>query len=204
LIGRIINALKEENIWANTLVIITADHGESFFEHQEITHGGISLYNEVLHIPLIFHNRMIFKERKDIEELTESIDIYPTLLHILGLPQVTLDGENQNQGNSIFKPQKNKTVMSENSAMNRIKIINSRWSYIFHPVEKKGELYNLAADPLETKNLVDIDVEVTRRMHKLLEAKIASCRKLGEKIETEESELDEATRKKLRSLGYIK
>src|SRR6201998_640736 len=51
-VGRVIRFLKEKNLYRNTLIVLSGDHGESLGEHGEKTHG-FFVYNSTLHVPLI-------------------------------------------------------------------------------------------------------------------------------------------------------
>lgn len=68
----------------NTLVIVTADHGDEFCEHGKLGHGE-TLYNPVLHVPLAFYwpGRV---ERGTYDEPVELVDVKPTVLELAGLP----------------------------------------------------------------------------------------------------------------------
>lgn len=204
LIGRIVSTLEEEGRMEETLIIITADHGERFYEHNMMGHGGPGLYNEVVRIPLIFHCRKMFSRTRLINGLAESIDIYPTLVDIFDTPKVRVEGMDQLQGTSLFGNRRDKVVFIENSALDRVKIVEGEWSYIHHFRKRKGELYHLMDDPFEKNDLADEKPNVVRRMVKLFMKKIEKWRQLSEAMGAETSAFDEKTRDKLRSLGYIK
>lgn len=84
LIGRIIDCLHEEEKWDNTLLIITADHGESLNEHGETSHGK-ALYDSTLRVPLIFRIPGLQPKMKKNIQQVRSIDILPTILDCIGL-----------------------------------------------------------------------------------------------------------------------
>ena len=78
----IMSALKKHEIYDNTIIIITADHGELLGEHQSLGHG-IKFYDEVIYVPLIVRVPFLSNSRK-IETLVQSIDIMPTILSLIG------------------------------------------------------------------------------------------------------------------------
>lgn len=81
-IGRLIDFLKEKKIDKETLIIFTADHGESLWRHNTIlAHRG--LYDTIVKVPLIVKHELM--PTKKIEELVQTIDIFPTLLDLLGI-----------------------------------------------------------------------------------------------------------------------
>src|SRR3989344_3972515 len=79
-IGRLYNFLKKEKLWDNLIFILSSDHGDNFGEHKiYFCRGG--LYDTSIHVPLIM--RIPGIKNKEIEELTQSIDIAPTILDVL-------------------------------------------------------------------------------------------------------------------------
>ena len=79
----IIDVLRKNKIYDNTMIIITGDHGEAFGEHDSLGHG-LQLYDEVIHIPLIIKLPSPQSGRQ-IDKLVQSIDIMPTILDMLGI-----------------------------------------------------------------------------------------------------------------------
>jgi arylsulfatase A-like enzyme len=85
-LGRLFDVLREIDVWQDTAVIVTADHGEEFFEHGKKGHRK-SLYDEVVHVPLVMrHPWKAWRGRRG--EVTRSIDIYPTVLELAGIEPV--------------------------------------------------------------------------------------------------------------------
>lgn len=82
-IGRLLDLLRAQGRLENTIIVITADHGEEFLEHGNIGHGK-SLYEEVLNVPLIIRAPGIESGR--ISALAQLIDVMPTILDLAGIP----------------------------------------------------------------------------------------------------------------------
>jgi choline-sulfatase len=79
------NALEEKGVLDDTLIVVTADHGEEFFEHGSVGHGH-SLYEELLHVPLAFRFPGVFAGGRDIPTVVGLVDVVPTALDVLGAP----------------------------------------------------------------------------------------------------------------------
>ena len=80
---RLISALKERNLWENTIVAITADHGESLGENGIIGHGDHLRGNEISQVPMLMHVPGMKPQK--IDALVRSIDWAPTLLQLAHL-----------------------------------------------------------------------------------------------------------------------
>ena len=86
--GRFIEALKSSGLYDESLIILTADHGEAFYEHGHWQHS-TSLYEELIHVPLIVKwpgHRL----RGKVGTLVSHIDIFHPILGELGLQGATI------------------------------------------------------------------------------------------------------------------
>ena len=84
LLGDMLTKLTQWKIRDQTMIIITADHGDELWESKRVGHGG-SLKETVVHVPLLVHYPPLFPTVK-IEQAVESIDILPTLADVLDVP----------------------------------------------------------------------------------------------------------------------
>jgi arylsulfatase A-like enzyme len=83
-VGRLLGALEEAGLARSALVILTADHGDEFLEHGGSGHHH-TLYQELLHVPLIARWPAALPAGRRVAERVSIIDIAPTLLAALGL-----------------------------------------------------------------------------------------------------------------------
>ncbi len=83
MLGRLWRLMREKGIWENTIVILTADHGEEFFEHGEKGHKN-NLHVESLHVPLIIKWDGRAEPERD-DRVAGLIDLFPTLVDRLSL-----------------------------------------------------------------------------------------------------------------------
>ncbi|MFQ6083570.1 MAG: sulfatase-like hydrolase/transferase [Candidatus Aminicenantia bacterium] len=206
MIGKLLQFLKESGMERETLIILTADHGESLGEHGERTHG-IFTYNCTLHIPLIFYQPEIFRKLTVIDKRVRHIDIVPTILDILNIKI-----PKQVQGRSLIplikNPRKWRVDDSYFEAMsphlNRNwaplqGILSEQYKYIDLPIE---ELYDMESDYREENNLAESKKSVVEKLDERL-IKFISKYSSKESKEIKRIEEDPETLEKLRALGYI-
>jgi arylsulfatase A-like enzyme len=213
-LGEFFERLKSWQIYDNTLIIITADHGEAFGEHNFYDHAN-TLYQEEIKVPLIIKFDHSLPQGKVIESQVKSIDIMPTILDVLDisysgdmegkslLPLIKNDKEDKSR-DYIFVEKDNVDPFE------KAIIKNNEWKLIFagdksasKDIMRKGhlELYNLKADPGESRNLVTQEQEILKEMSGVLEGYIKYCEaKAG--APPVEIKSDKATTRRLRSLGY--
>ncbi|MFW9828933.1 MAG: sulfatase [Candidatus Thorarchaeota archaeon] len=151
----------------NCLVIITADHGESFYEHGLFGHQG-SVYEEVLRVPLIIVELGKNLKKKTIQETVQLIDLTPTILDYFGIkiPEnfqglsllSLIEGNSIKRKNIIISECYQKSgFMKRNKEEGYIllAIRNQGWKYIFDQENGSEFLFNLNLDPKEKINLAD-------------------------------------------------
>jgi len=88
-LGRVLDTLDSLGLAGNTIVILSADHGEELFEHGWLGHASTSLngtlYEELIHIPLIISLPSRLGTNTRVNSLVQSVDLIPTLFDLLGL-----------------------------------------------------------------------------------------------------------------------
>ncbi|MEQ8764650.1 MAG: sulfatase [Planctomycetota bacterium] len=96
MLGRFFQALRDRDLFEDSLIVITSDHGESFLDEGVTIGHGTFLSQAELHVPLIMKFPRSRFARQRIEEVVESIDVMPTILETLGTPESswpTLQGQ---------------------------------------------------------------------------------------------------------------
>jgi arylsulfatase A-like enzyme len=80
-VGRILNSLKQKEVYENSIILILGDHGQAFNEHGFMYHG-IYLFDEIIRVPLLirYPYGKRYKERKEFQSLTK---IYPLIKNII-------------------------------------------------------------------------------------------------------------------------
>lgn len=160
-VGRLIKQLKSWGIWDQTLLIITADHGEELFEDTRCGHGG-SLRDTLVRVPLLVHDPSRFPGGTIVDEGTEGVDLLPTLLTAAGKPVFDaaqgepLEPLAQGIGRGWARP--SYASMYEYAHAMRIGRWKMRVSKVGAPI-----LDDVVADPDEKKDLSSVAL-VERRM----------------------------------------
>lgn len=164
-VGKIMHTLKELNFDENTVVVFLSDHGYLWGEHG--LGGKWLLYEESIRIPLIIRGAGIAETRSSrrLDNLALSIDVAPTILDIAGIPipaemdgvslYPALKGRNVPTRKDFFMEHVD-VVKAGNPIPDSMGIRSEKWKYIrYVNVEPEiEEMYDLEADPLESRNLV--------------------------------------------------
>ncbi len=92
--GELRKGLEKAGIWKDTMVIVTADHGDEFWEHGGVGHGH-GVHGEMVHVPLIMYYPPLIPKNTTVTAGVDVIDIYPTILDAVGAkrPKDTLQGK---------------------------------------------------------------------------------------------------------------
>lgn len=203
-VNSLLMELKKLGAYDDTLIIITADHGDEFNEHGQLGHHA-KLYDELIHVPLVIKWPNL-DGNIVIDQQAQLLDIAPTILEFSG----SIKPANF-QGNSLLSLIEGKGIAMEGVISETIydeKIGNKgimardgigkrrtsyrtkEWKYIIDEATKRDELYNLQNDPKEKRNLVDKETEkaaefgarITEHIHTEQESKEAVTKAEKERI----------------------
>ena len=204
-IGEVLQKVKELGLFDSTLIVITSDHGEMLGEHGEKTHQYF-IYQSALSVPLIFKVPGLTGP-KEVDERVGLIDIVPTIAALLGVavPE-PVQGEDLSSwlsGDAVSKPQRqfyaeSYTPTRYYGAASLFGLVTDDWKYI---QTTRPELYQLKSDPGETMNLIESEPQQAAVFSKRLSQILAS--ESGREELSEKIEVDEDTRRRLESLGYL-
>ncbi|MCL4207451.1 MAG: sulfatase-like hydrolase/transferase [Pirellulaceae bacterium] len=173
-IGRLFETLKEEDLLDDTLLVVTGDTGQAFLEHGYSNHGG-PLYNEVLRTPCwILLPECLAAHRGVYDFVTSHINIAPTLISLLNLPEYQ-----GFQGRSLFRdgafgcPGTPHYMAVHSPLATQYGVVLDTHKLLYQPLVGQIELYNLAEDPEERRNLYDRNHLIGRQLEGLLRAHLA-------------------------------
>jgi len=185
--------LKENNLYDNTIIIFTSDHGEEFGERHMIAYHSHTLYDELLKVPLIIKFPNSKYKNTITNKQVRSIDIFPTILDILSIP-ITVDIDGVSLLNLLENKAFNITAISERD----INMINLPASLRTETWKLNiNSLYNIEDDPDEKIDLSKDYPEIVSVYKELLD------KEREENITPTKTQISEDTYEKLKSLGYI-
>jgi len=206
LVGEFLDFMKKQDLLEKTLLIFTADHGESLGEHRESAHG-FFIYDAVLRIPLIirFPSPSPHSSRR-VSTQAQNIDIMPTVLDLLGVNVPSaVQGKSlrrllQGQEKST-RPAYSETFYPRyHYGWSELQAVRQGgFKFIAAP---RPELYDLVHDPRENHNLWESKGSLGRKMQRELE-KIIKQYTNREATAAVIPNIDQESLLKLQTLGYI-
>jgi arylsulfatase A-like enzyme len=212
-IAELFSMLKEENLYDNSLIILTADHGECLGDREAVGvplfwgHGG--LYKVGLHVPLIIKFPKGFKYdgplKGVVDHYVRTVDIFPTVLESLAI-----ETPSYIEGESLLRVNRDKPCLGQTG--DRYSYSTREYRVIFKsPPDlseiKKVEIYDVRNDPAELNNLfregdaksADI-LELAKETHK---RNIFRRQDLLSDSKQKVKELSEREKKGLKAFGYL-
>ncbi len=210
-LGKLFEELKRRDLYDDSIIIVTSDHGTLWGEHNSFGHM-TDLYNELLYVPLIIKYPKSYDKVGVHEDWVQLIDIMPEILFSLNIPIPEnvqgrpVDNSDHEIISEVFRNKKSiVSTLNPERFYRDTKAIYSKdrnFKYI-QTSSGKSELYNLQNDPYESNNLF----EEMPKMADNLNQKIVEWQNSFEpiKVQVENSKIDTTLLKQqLKSLGYIK
>jgi arylsulfatase A-like enzyme len=203
-LGRVLEELRRRWPDGGTLLVVTADHGESLGEHGEATHS-YSVYEATQRIPLLMSGPGLPRERV-VAETVRLVDVAPTVIGLAGaepLPEVEgrdlrplIGGD---EGDERIAYVETQATRLDHGWSPLLGVRTARFKYIRAP---RPELYDLEGDPGELRDVAGTSPEDVARLDRLLAKRLASG-----SVSREDNRLSvglsDSDRERLRSLGYV-
>ena len=185
MVGELLDAMDDRGLLDDTVVIVTADHGEELRQHGDYL-GHKGLYDTVTRVPLII--KAPGCEARVVDALVQHVDIAPTILELAGV-----SGGLDSDGRSLVPllegggAESRPVVMLENTQQKAIGIRTERWKLIRY-LERtedglpKGyvQLFDLERDPEERVNLAYHETDVSRELGEELDRRVGELLRGGE------------------------
>ena len=196
-------ALEKEGLYENTVIALTADHGEEFHEHGGWWHG-TTLYEEQIHVPLIVKPAGRGQGGRRDGSLARLVDVKPTLLAATGVPVPSgVQGRDLLGGGAAPAA----VYAEEDHEGNVLEAIRTDdWKLILaNEGNPRGleavELYDLRTDPGEKRNLASRHPERVTELRRDLESLRQMAR--AQAVSGVTGSIDAADEERLRALGYM-
>jgi arylsulfatase A-like enzyme/Flp pilus assembly protein TadD len=204
-VGRLVSFLKETGVFSDSLLVLASDHGEGLGEHGEKTHG-FFIYNSTLHVPLLI--KVPGAAPHVIDGAVSLVDVMPTVLQALRLPVPPTV-----QGRSLLSEVLGRSASGTSNlyAETYLPLLHFHWSQL-RGFEWRGlmyidapqpELYDLRADPQETRNLYSSRQAVAHEMHDKLFTFLRRYTPTSGGAASAKELTDPTLLERLKSLGYV-
>lgn len=200
-VGRLVDWLRDAGKLSETLIVVTADHGEEFLEHGSWNHGS-SAFAEVARVPFILYDEGAVPPGVRVRDLTRQIDLMPTILDLAGI-----ECPKEIQGRSV-RPLVDGTPLAPTPAYVEVypavpaeadiyALFDGKHKIVRVSLEDRSAvlLYDLDNDPLEKIDLSDAYPE-------LRDSLLVEMDK-WDQIARTNSPIDPERLRYFRSLGYI-
>ncbi|MGI9431426.1 MAG: sulfatase [Myxococcota bacterium] len=218
-VGVVLEALENRDLRRRTIVVVASDHGEEFLEHGLEGHAR-TLYTEVTHVPWLISLPFQLPVSAVVESVVRNVDIWPTLLDLLGLPALP-DADGRSLVPEIEAAIEGTRVPEAPPA---ISYLDLNWgklergpnpivgirhegrSVIVAPKLESAPfvgVFDVVADPAEQSNLAAEGAELPDWVEALDAQARTSIDATPPWGEVPEVELDELSRTQLKALGYV-
>lgn len=148
-IGTLVAGLKRRGLDSNTLLVIVGDHGQAFGQHAGNYGHTFFVFEENVRIPLMF----VLPEIKGpvrVRRVAGAIDVAPTILDLLGKKPPA-----EFRGRSLLEPEQRMALFFTDYSLAILGLRDGRWKFIYELESGRSKLFDLNADPGETRNLAE-------------------------------------------------
>lgn len=179
-IGRVLDALDATGLAEDTIVLLTADHGEEFGDHGGVDHGH-TLYRELLDVPLIL--RAPGFEARRVEDLVRLTDVSATLLELCGVPALP-----ESLGASLVPMMRGESIdlppslaeLDRNPRLSKAGLVRGDTKYVLDRQTGRVELFDRGADRAEHQDVAGARADELHALAAELEALVAQAQAIAE------------------------
>jgi arylsulfatase A-like enzyme/Tfp pilus assembly protein PilF len=207
-VGRVVQFLRDRDLYDRTVIVVIGDHGESLQDHGEQGHG-FFVYQSVIHVPMIVRTPFSGMQRRRVTDPVRSIDVMPTALDLLGVPKpdgAAMDGQsvvslmNGSRADMGLEAYAEAVYPLHHFGWSDLRALRQgRYKLIAAP---RPELYDLQEDPGEEKNVFQDRKALGDRMLGRLVELEAHFKNSGPS-KSEAVEIDPDAKARLAALGYV-
>ncbi len=205
-LAKLFAELKKQNLYDESLIVLTADHGEEFHEHGGWWHG-TTLYDEQLAVPLLVKAPKGGPAGVVNEHVVSSLDIAPTIIATAGVAvPKSMVGKALGLGSDAAAPRDHAFAESELEG-NSLQAYRSGGMKVIHANAgnprglPEHQLFDVTADPGEQKDLIATQSEVANKLTADMGAVQGHAESIA--VESTGTSIDAASEERLRALGYV-
>jgi arylsulfatase A-like enzyme len=208
-VGGVLDLLAATGELESSIIVVTSDHGEEFFEHGEFGHRK-NLHDTTLRIPLVLWCPDLLPAGTVVDKPVRIIDIMPTILDALSLPQspeglgTSLLPLVEGGGEDLGVLYDYAEIIGGSLHLEAIRAGDEKVIVDFH--KRSWSYFDLSKDPQEREPIRSASIPEARRAFQTFSKIRRSLLQFGESLpwgEQQPVEIDEELRDHLRSLGYI-
>jgi arylsulfatase A-like enzyme len=201
-VGELLAGLAQRGLGNDTLVVVTADHGEAFAEHGDMFHGW-NLHDELVHVPLILAGPGVATGTQ--EKTVSLLDLPASLLSQLDVPRGAIGGRSDlfaQTGSTSAAPVFSETRFRGSDAAS---VVVGNHKLILERGRGEAALFELSDDPLEKQDVGHLQPEKKAELEALLARWLAEARaaRRGSEDSGPAANVTPETLEKLRALGYV-
>lgn len=187
--------VRSRRSWSETVLVVTADHGEQFLEHGEFEHNS-NLHDELIRVPLIIHGPGLTP--RYIQAQAQLIDVMPTLVNLAGgrLP----DGIHGRDLRPVLRGERLQSEPAFAQVGEQYAVRTREWKLIAGPGRAR-QLYALRRDPGEQHSLEH--PKRVAELEEVLKRVITSAARAGANVTRGAAPISPTMRRRLEALGYM-
>jgi lipoteichoic acid synthase len=177
-LARLFDVVRRSGLEQDTLVVITGDHGQAFGYPHETYIQGRTVYEEDVHVPLMFWFPRAYRSAARSKTVGSHVDLAPTIAELIGFPPAP-----DWQGRSLFDarhPHRAYFYVAEDQF--RLGVREAGWKYIYSLRDGREELYDLDRDPMEQRNVAGQQPDRCARLRQRLAAWAEANRRQYERV----------------------
>jgi arylsulfatase A-like enzyme len=210
----LVERLEASKLLENTLVVVTSDHGDAFFEHGSVSHGG-TIHDEEVHVPLVVHYPAAFAKARGFAATgtdacpASTVDLLPTALDFIGAPPLdAIDGRSlvpATRGAGCGAEVITERTLEEGRIAGAALVRSGRKLIVdYTDGGRKLRLYDLAGDPGETRDLASERSDEVQQLDALLMRRLnADGASMARWKSADDGSLPAEQIDALRELGYV-
>jgi arylsulfatase A-like enzyme len=219
-IGKVLDYLDEAGLAEDTVVVFTADHGRTFWDHDDYFNHGRFVYESTIHIPLILRAGGKASQEVRCDELLCNLDLGPTLCDLAGLeapagfegrsfaslvePGSAARGDGPPLFSEATMPYEAEIGAARPNLLKAKCVRQGPWKYVTYPFypERKDQLFNVEADPLETRDMLTGEEGPLASRGREMKERLDRWANRYRPRPDDAPAMDEETRRRMEEMGY--